>query len=181
MCSLCSCSGVQSVADAAALVSRVCLKETSLPSRVTGALSVPPLYSCSAHQHKSLFCHAVGTIGNCHPLPPILVGPVPFLLILNTSPSQNNSALCLGFWRKKKKSQHSPGTEKAQLSFVCVCFIRRCVRMETGNLESYISWFCLEAIETWNIANFSLGLSCHVSQDFCAIVFKQRFLCVLSI
>lgn len=141
MCSLCSCSGVQSVADAAALVSRVCLKETSLPSGVTGALSVPPLYSCSAHQHKSLFCHAVGTIGNCHPLPPIPVGPVPFLLILNTSPSQNNSALCLGFWRKKKN--HSTVLGQRKLNFpLCVCV----------SLEDASGW--------------KQGIWSHISHDF---------------
>lgn len=145
---LCSCAGVQSIADAAALVSRVCLKGTSLRNRVTGTVSVAPLHSCSAHQQKSLFCHAVGTIGTCHPLPPIPVMPVPFLLILNTSTFLNNSALCLGFWKKKKIIAQSWDRESSAFLFVCVCIIRRCVRMERGNLESYISLFCLETIET---------------------------------
>ena len=116
-------------------------------TRVTRTVSVAPLHSCSAHQQKSLFCHAVGTIGNCRPLPPIPVRPVPFLLILNTSPFLNNSALCLGFWEKKNHSTVL-GQRKLNFPFVCVCIIRRCIRTERGNLESYISLFCLETIET---------------------------------
>ena len=80
-----------------------------------------PLHSCSAHQQNSLFCHAVGTIGTGRPLPPIPVRPVPFLLILNTSPFLNNSALCLGFWEKKKIIAQSWDGESSTFLFsVCV-------------------------------------------------------------